>query len=140
MAAFPTTWRPWFRTAFRRNIGDAVFDLLTAISGGTVTADTISEQTSAAGVTVDGCLIKDGRVAKINGTTGLKIITEATGTGSAQDVAHGMGLTPAQAVIVFTELPSALAAGADGVVNSLGATNINVTVTNGIKFVILAVG
>lgn len=78
-----------------------------AVTGATMTAttslttDTIAERTSAAGVTVDGCLIKDGRAAAL-ATASMFLSTEQTGTGSAQNVAHGLGAVPTMTFAVIT--------------------------------------
>ena len=105
-----------------------------------LSADVIAESTSGSGVTVDGCLIKDGLVAKLSNTTGVKLSAEFTGTGSAADCAHGLTGTPTIVVPVFTELGTGLSGGADYTVNSIGATNVNITVTSGIKFRLLSFG
>ena len=62
-------------------------------TAGVVTTDTISEKTGAAGVTIDSCLIKDGYAAGPP-TASIFSSTEQTGTGGAQNVAHGLGSTP----------------------------------------------
>ena len=63
---------------------------------------------------------------------------EQTGTGSAQNIAHGMGITPAY-IIVY---PSDLAAAVTGVYTltegAHTATNVVVTVTSGKKFFVFA--
>lgn len=110
----------------------------TALSGSSVATDTIVETTAAAGVTVDGCLIKDGRAAAL-ATGALFLSTERTGTGSAQNVAHGFGAAPTVAVAVFSELDAGLAGGADIAYGTHDATNVVVTVTSGLKFYVLAI-
>lgn len=110
----------------------------TALSGSSVATDTIVETTAAAGVTVDGCLIKDGRAAAL-ATGALFLSTEQTGTGSAQNVAHGFGAAPTVAVAVFSELDAGLAGGADIAYGTHDATNVVVTVTSGLKFYVLAI-
>lgn len=102
--------------------------------------DAITESTSAAGVTVDGCLIKDGLVAKLSGTTGIKISAEFTGSGSEVAVAHGLTGTPTQVIPIFVELPTDLAAGADWTMGTIGATTVPMTVTSGVKFRLLSIG
>ena len=103
-----------------------------------VSTDTIAERTAAAGVTVDGCLIKDGRAALL-ATGALFLSTEQTGTGSAQNVAHGFGTVPTAAVAILSELPADLAAGADVAYGTHTTTNVVLTVTSGIKFFVLAI-
>jgi hypothetical protein len=99
-----------------------------------VQTDTIVESTSGAGVTVDGCLIKDGRAAAL-ATAGRFKSTEQTGTGSAQNVAHGLSATPTMVMIVPTELTGGAYDVAEGTHTS---TNVVVTVTSGEKFVVYA--
>ena len=69
--------------------------------------------------------------------TDMKIFksTEQTGTGAAQAVAHGLPVTPTFYMIV----PSLVAlAGNSFVVNSVDATNVNVTVSVNAKFFVIA--
>jgi hypothetical protein len=109
------------------------FRRLVQFAGG-VGTDTISEVTSAAGVTVDGCLIKDGAVAKV-ASAATFVSSEITGNGSAQAAAHGLAATPTKFFAFFTEL--------DGNAADIGtltadATNVTVTVTTGQKYRIYA--
>lgn len=67
------------------------------------------------------------------------VSTEQTGTGSAQNVAHGLGVIPNQVLVSFTELPAGLAGGADVAEGSHTTTNVVLTVTNGLKFKVLAI-
>jgi hypothetical protein len=69
---------------------------------------------------------------------GRFISSETTGTGSAQNVAHGLGVTPTVVLVSFTELPADLAAGADIAEGTHTATNVVLTVTSGVKFKVLA--
>ena len=69
---------------------------------------------------------------------GRFISTETTGTGSAQNVAHGLGVIPSAVLVSFTELPADLAAGADIAEGTHTTTNIVLTVTSGVKFKVLA--
>lgn len=99
-----------------------------------IKADAIAESTSAAGVTVDGCLIKDGRAAAL-ATAGLFRSAEITGNGSAQNTAHGLGSTPSLVFVV----PSDLTGGAFAVAyGTHDATNCVTTVTTGEKYRIVA--
>ena len=78
-----------------------------SIAGGTVIADTISEKTSAAGVTIDSCLIKDGGVAAVSDGTNIiktKIINIGTwdmDTTANVSVAHGVTLSKIREVSVL---------------------------------------
>ena len=64
--------------------------------------------------------------------------SEQTGTGSAQDIAHGLAVTPGL-VMVF---PTDLTPGTDGdyamTEGSHGSTNVVVTVTSGKKYMVVA--
>lgn len=100
----------------------------------TVKTDTIIEKTSAAGVTIDDCLIKDGRAALL-ATASFFRSTEQTGTGSSQDVAHGLGTTPTAVLASFSELDGNAA---DMAYGTHDATNCKFTVTSGAKFFVLA--
>ncbi len=71
------------------------------ITAGSFTTDTISERTAAAGVTIDGCLVKDGRAAAV--ATGALFLSGAiTGTGSTVSTAHGLGTVPTICVAIPT--------------------------------------
>ena len=77
------------------------FNVNSSIQAGSVITDTISEETAAAGVTIDGCLVKDGRVAGL--ATGALFLSGAvTGTGSAVSTAHGLGAVPTICVAIPT--------------------------------------
>lgn len=111
------------------------FNVNSGITVGSVITDTISEETAAAGVTVDGCLIKDGRVAGL-ATASMFLSTEQTGTGSEQDIAHGMGAIPTISLAFFTELDGNAADLAYGTHTS---TNVKITATSGQKYRVLAI-
>lgn len=68
----------------------------------------------------------------------LFVSTEQTGTGSAQNVAHGLGVAPSKVLIVPTELAAGLAAGYDAAEGTHTTTNVVVTVTSGAKFKVWA--
>ncbi len=105
-----------------------------------LSTDVIAESTSGSGVTVDGTLIKDGKVAKLSNTTGWKISAEFTGTGSAVDVAHGLTGTPTGVIPFITELPSGLGSGADITVGAIAATTVSVQATADVKYRLLSFG
>jgi hypothetical protein len=65
---------------------------------------------------------------------------ETTGTGSAQNVAHTLGVAPSFVLVSPTELAADLAAGYDCAEGSHTSSNIVLTVTSGAKFKILAIG
>lgn len=63
--------------------------------------------------------------------------TEQTGTGSSQNVAHGLGRAPKKVMVMVTEYSGTGAFDiAEGAHTS---TNVVVTVTSGLKFVVVAV-
>lgn len=64
--------------------------------------------------------------------------TEQTGTGSAQNVAHGLGVVPSVVMIAPTELAADLAAGYGCAEGTHTTTNVVVTVTTGAKFKVFA--
>lgn len=96
--------------------------------------DIIAESTAASGVTVDGCLIKDGRAAAL-ATAGMFFSAEVTGNGSEQSTAHGLGAAPSLCFAFFTELTGGAADIASG---THTATNALFTVTSGEKYRIVA--
>jgi hypothetical protein len=69
---------------------------------------------------------------------GIFISAETTATGSAQNVAHGLGVIPNKVLIAPTELAADLAAGYDVAEGSHTSTNVVLTVTSGAKFKVLA--
>jgi hypothetical protein len=111
-------------------------DVMAAPAG--VKTDSISENTAAAGVTIDGVLLKDGANYGATPAANVFLSTEQTGNGSPQNVAHGLGAVPA---IVFA-IPSNLTAGLGGAyVVTYGthtSTNAVVTVTSGEKYRVVA--
>lgn len=66
----------------------------------------------------------------------LFVSDEQTGTGSAQTIAHGLGVTPSKVIIVPTNVPSGGYAVTEG---THGTTNVSVTVTTGAKFKVVAI-
>jgi hypothetical protein len=67
---------------------------------------------------------------------GVFVSTEQTGNGSSQNVAHGLGTIPAQVVVVPTEFLSNQSY--DVAEGTHTITNAVVTVTNGIKYKVMA--
>jgi len=61
--------------------------------------------------------------------------TVQTGTGSAQNVAHGLGVVPSLVLIIGYDLTGGAYVVTEGVHTS---TNVVVTVTNGEKYVVIA--
>jgi hypothetical protein len=64
--------------------------------------------------------------------------TEVTGTGSSQNVAHGLGVTPTAVLVAPTELAADLAAGYDCAEGTHTSTNVVLTITSGAKVKVLA--
>ncbi len=91
--------------------------------------------------------VKDGVIATASvaddAITAAKIFmfksTEQTGTGSAQNIAHGLGVTPSIVFCAPTELAAGLAAGYDCAEGTHTSTNVVVTVTSGAKFKVIAI-
>jgi hypothetical protein len=66
------------------------------------------------------------------------VSTELTGTGSAQNVAHSLGVVPAAVAIIPTDTAPATVGAYTAVEGAHTATNVVVTVTSGKKFKVLA--
>lgn len=66
------------------------------------------------------------------------VSTETTSTGSAQNIAHGLGVIPSGILIVPTEHSTGLAGGYDVAEGTHTTTNVVVTVTTGQKFKVFA--
>ena len=64
------------------------------------------------------------------------VSTEETGTGSPQNVAHGLGGTPTVVLVGVTEDPTGT--GFDVAEGAHDGTNVVLTVTSGVKFKVLA--
>lgn len=60
--------------------------------------------------------------------------TEQTGTGSAQAIAHGLGVEPRIVIISFSSIPD----GGATYTYTKGTANVNVTATNGAKYFVYA--
>lgn len=103
---------------------------------GALVAGTISEAVATEGVTVDGCLIKDGYAAGPP-TASLFTSTIQTGTGSAQNIAHGLGAVPRMYWVEFADTT----AGGPPIVakGTPTTTNIVVTVTTGVTYYVHAI-
>lgn len=112
----------------------AYFKVDAPISVSSVESDTISEKTSAAGVTVDGCLIKDGRAAAL-ATASFFMSEPVTGNGAAQNTAHGFGTIPTLTYAVPVDLTGGVYAVIHGTHTT---TNSIFTVTTGEKYRVIA--
>jgi hypothetical protein len=61
---------------------------------------------------------------------------EQTGTGESQSIAHGFGVIPSIVLIVLTKVGTD---GAEITEGTHGTDNVNVTVTTGAKYKVLAI-
>jgi len=68
------------------------------------------------------------------------VSTEQTGTGSAQNIAHGLARAPSVVVIIPTDTAPATTGQYTVTEGTHDATNVVVTVTSGKKFKVLAWG
>ena len=66
------------------------------------------------------------------------VSAEQTGTGGAQNIAHGLGATPAKVVVVPTDLTPATVGQYAATQGAHDGTNVVVTVTTGKKYVVMA--
>jgi len=69
---------------------------------------------------------------------GIFVSTEQTGTGSAQSIAHGLGVAPSRVVVVPTDLTPATVGQYAATEGTHTTTNVVVTVTTGKKYKVLA--
>lgn len=66
------------------------------------------------------------------------VSAEQTGTGSSQNVAHGMGVVPTRVYVTYTDLTPATAGSVNVTYGTHTSTNVVVTVTSGKKFLVVA--
>jgi len=85
---------------------------------------------------IDSSRIADGAI--VAGDIKMFISTEQTGTGSAQNVAHGLGVVPSKVFVAVTGDARGAWAVFSVAQGTHDATNVVVTVTASIKFVVLA--
>jgi len=79
------------------------------------------------------------RVKLHGGPLTLKFVSaEQTGTGSAQNVAHGLGFVPSRVFVTYTDLTPATAGSVNVTYGSHTSTNVVVTVTASKKFLVVA--
>jgi hypothetical protein len=96
---------------------DVVNDTIS--SDGVLQADTISEETSGAGVTADGVLLKDGAVTPANG-----VVTQIT------SISTGVTLNqPSGVITTVTATTAALSVSTFTVLNSFATTTSNIQCT-----------
>jgi hypothetical protein len=70
---------------------------------------------------------------------GIAVSDEVTGNGSAQNFAHGLGVTPSKVFVVFTDLTPATAGSAVVTEGTHTSTNAVVTVTSNKKYRVIAI-
>lgn len=126
------------------NVAVAVGDALYYVSG-----DTPVLSKKAAGIFFGNALeaVDSGATATINvrsanggsagAGNGVFISAEQTGTGSSQNVAHGLGVAPSAVLLSPTEFLSSASVNMDQ--GSHTSTNVVVTVTSGVKFQVMAI-
>lgn len=60
---------------------------------------------------------------------------EQTGNGSAQAIAHGLGVEPSVVIVFFSSIPE----GGASYTYTKGSANVNVTATTGAKYFVVAI-
>lgn len=135
----------WLRSMSNRNIGILV-------NAGVPTNGTSGTGAGKAG---PGCLLIDvtGKILYINtntkasptwsaqvttGANSFFVSAEQTGTGSAQNIAHGLGVTPSKVVGIPTDLSPATVGQYTLTLGAHTSTNVVATVTTGKKYVVMA--
>jgi predicted RecA/RadA family phage recombinase len=106
--------------------GNLLIGCAAAAAGSDDTTGTVRLNATVPASAADGVSFSEARVF---------VSTEQTGTGSAQNVAHGLGATPAAVTVHVTESDGNAFDVAQGTHTS---TNVVVTVTSGVKFTVLA--
>lgn len=97
---------------------------------------TVNESTAALGGSSGDATVR----VKLTGhpVTAVFKSAETTGTGSAQNVAHGLSGTPSEVCVYPTETSAATAGDYDLAEGTHTSTNVVVTVTSGKKFKVIA--
>jgi predicted RecA/RadA family phage recombinase len=106
--------------------GNLLIGCAAAAAGSDDTTGTVRLNATVPASAADGVSFSEARVF---------VSTEQTGTGSAQNVAHGLSATPAAVLVTPTESDGNAFDIAEGTHTS---TNVVVTVTSGVKFKVLA--
>lgn len=134
-------------------VGDAIYytagdtPVLSAKSSGTLFGHALEAiASSGATATIQVRLAGPASIGRANipanGVTFAKahvfVSTEQTGTGSAQNVAHGLAAVPAAVLVVPTDTAPATVGVYTAVEGSHTSTNVIVTVTSGKKFKVMA--
>jgi hypothetical protein len=125
-----------------------LFQLAYVVDDQTVARTSNSGARPVAGLILDvdsalGVLIMPGaELARPNiGYSGLRLFisTEQTGTGSAQNIAHGLGIVPTKVFVAPTDLSPATVGQYTVAEGAHDGTNVVVTVTTGKKYKVLAI-
>ncbi|HSW29288.1 MAG TPA: hypothetical protein VLH75_07300 [Longimicrobiales bacterium] len=113
-----------------------------ATAGRLDTAATVGDWQGVAEVVddTDIRIVRDSILSKLTAAGMAHFISaEQTGTGSAQNVAHGLGVVPSVVLVVPTEHPGTPDTGAFDISEGTHTTtNVVVTVTANVKFKVLA--
>jgi len=120
-------------------VGDTLY--LAATPGRLDTAATVGDPIGVATV-ITSSLILITRASPFKAITaaalGVFVSSEQTGTGSAQNVAHGLGVTPSKVFVAPTDTAPATTGAYTVTEGTHTSTNVVVTVTSGKKFKVLA--
>jgi hypothetical protein len=116
-------------------------DVVNRIPAGAITGSKL------ANATVTGTQLANNSVGTANVTDGaLRVAdlsvfksTEQTGNGSAQNIAHGLGVVPGLAFVILTDTTAATVGSVAVVEGSHDGTNCVFTVTNGKKYKVVAI-
>jgi predicted RecA/RadA family phage recombinase len=79
-----------------------------------------------------------GALGQVAGSSGIFISAEQTGTGSAQNIAHGLGVVPSRVFVAPTDLTPSTVGSYVVTEGTHTITNVVVTVTTSKKFKVLA--
>ena len=112
-------------------VGDGTDVLSVAVSGDATLA-------ANGAVTIANTAVSTAKIANLAVTKAKSLTffsTEQTGTGSSQNVAHGLGAVPAGVLVGVTESDGNAFDVAEG---AHDGTNVVVTVTSGVKFKVFA--
>lgn len=118
------------------SVGDAVFwdntnKYLTTTAAGNCEVGVCTAAAASDATTV--------RVKLYGGPLTLKFVSsEQTGTGSAQNVAHGLGFVPTRVQIQYSDLTPATAGSVNTTYGTHTSTNVVVTVTLNKKYYVIA--
>ena len=104
---------------------------VTAVVGGNIPIGYVLVAGSTGDATVR-VVLNNARIPRVF------VSAEQTGTGSAQNVAHGLGFVPSRVFVTFSDLTPATVGSAVVTMGSHTSTNVVVTVTASKKFYVVA--